>query len=62
MTRYNVLFKSGRVLSFYTLDLARMYVVAYNATLLPTMGLDKTSVISYNGGVENDEKGTQCLI
>ena len=60
MTRYNVLFRSGRVLSFYTQDLARTYVVAYNATLLPELGLDNTEEPEYNGGVENDEKVTNA--
>lgn len=54
----NVLFRSGRVLSFYTQDLARTYAIAYNATILPVLGLDTISELSYNDGVENDEKVT----
>lgn len=57
---YNVLFKSGRVLSFYTQELACTYVVAYNATLLPELGLDNTEEPQYNDGVENDEKVTNA--
>jgi len=57
---YNVLFRSGRVLSFYTQEIARTYVVAYNATLLPELGLDTISDSEYNDGVENDEKVTDA--
>jgi hypothetical protein len=31
---YNVLFASGRIMSFYVLDVAVMYCTAYNGTLL----------------------------
>lgn len=48
---YNVLFRSGRVLSFYTQDLALTYTIAYGAILLPVLGLDTISELSYNGGV-----------
>lgn len=34
MLKYNVLFASGRIESFYTLDLAIIYCKAYNGTLL----------------------------
>ena len=53
---HNVLFKSGRVLSFYSQELAHTYAIAYNATILPVLGLDTISELSYNGGVENEEK------
>ena len=55
---YNVLFRSGRVLSFYTQDLARTYSIAYNATILPELGLDTVLDSEYNNGVENDEMVT----
>ena len=57
---YNVLFRSGRVLSFYTQEIARTYVVAYNATLLPELELDTVLDSEYNDGVENDEKVTDA--
>jgi hypothetical protein len=45
-------------LSFYTQDLARTYSIAYNATILPELGLDTVLDSEYNSGVDNDEKVT----
>jgi len=51
---YNVLFASGRIMEFGTVDIATIYATAYNGTLLPTMGLDNADTTEYNAGVVND--------
>ena len=51
---YNVLFASGRIMEFGTIDIATIYVTAYNGTLLPTIGLDNTGTTEYNACVVND--------
>ena len=51
---YNVLFPSGRVLEFGTYEIANMYVIAYNGTLLPNEALDKESAPQYNDFVVID--------
>ena len=49
---YNVLFPSGRVLEFGTLQIANTFVLAYNGTLLPQITLDKAEAPKYNDSVE----------
>ena len=49
---YNVLFPSGRVLELGTIEIATMYAIAYNATILPEIVVDKESVNLYNDSVE----------
>lgn len=51
---FNVLFASGRVMEFGTIDIATIYATAYNGTLLPNITLDRTETTSYNDCVVND--------
>jgi len=51
---YNVLFASGRIMEFGTVDIATIYATAYNGTLLPQVGLDNTGTTEYNACVVND--------
>jgi len=51
---FNVLFASGRIMEFGTVDIATIYATAYNGTLLPTMGLDNAVDNDYNACVVND--------
>ena len=51
---YNMLFPSGRVLEFGTVEIAMIYVSAYNATLLPNIVVDNDSEVRYNASVVND--------
>ena len=54
---YNVLFASGRIMEFGTIDIATIYATAYNGTLLPAVGLDNAGTTEYNAGVVNDMEG-----
>ena len=51
---YNVLFPSGKVKSYYIRDVAEMYCLIDNGTLLPTEPLDKGFIPDYNGFVVID--------
>jgi len=51
---YNVLFASGRVMEFGTIEIATIYATAYRGTLLPTEALDRLSAPWYNDCVVND--------
>ena len=51
---FNVLFASGKIREFGTIDIATIYATAYNGTLLPNITLDRTETTSYNGCVVND--------
>jgi len=51
---FNVLFASGKIMEFGTIDIATIYATAYNGTLLPIITLDRTETTSYNGCVVND--------
>jgi hypothetical protein len=51
---FNVLFASGKIMEFGTIDIATIYATAYNGTLLPNITLDRTETTSYNGCVVND--------
>jgi hypothetical protein len=51
---FNVLFPSGRVMEFGTIEIATLYATAYNGTLLPQIVLDNTSDLGYNDCVVND--------
>ena len=53
-TVFNVLFASGKIMEFGTIDIATIYATAYNGTLLPNITLDRTESTSYNGCVVND--------
>ena len=47
----NVLFASGRVMEFGTIDIATIYATAYNGTILPQITLDNETEPRYNGCV-----------
>jgi hypothetical protein len=51
---FNVLFASGRVMEFGTVDIATIYATAYNGTLLPQITLDNATESRYNDCVVND--------
>ena len=51
---FNVLFASGRVMEFGTVDIATIYATAYNGTLLPQIPLDNATESRYNDCVVND--------
>lgn len=51
---FNVLFPSGRIMEFGTVDIATIYATAYNGTLLPQVGLDNAGTTEYNACVVND--------
>ena len=50
----NVLFPSGRVMEFGTIDIATIMATAYNGTILPQIMLDNEDTPRYNGCVVND--------
>jgi hypothetical protein len=50
----NVLFPSGRVMEYGTLDIATIMATAYNGTLLPQIMLDNGPEARYNDCVVND--------
>jgi hypothetical protein len=50
----NVLFPSGRVMEFGTIDIATLYATAYNGTVLPQIMLDNEATVGYNDCVVND--------
>ena len=50
----NVLFPSGRVMEYGTLDIATIMATAYNGTLLPQIVLDTVDELGYNDCVVND--------
>lgn len=52
---YNVLFPSGRVLEFGTIEIATIYVTAYNGSLLPQIVVDNAPEFDYNGFVVIDK-------
>jgi hypothetical protein len=54
MVMYNVLFASGRVMEFGTLDIATIYATAYNGSILPTVALDSVEDCLYNDSVVID--------
>ena len=54
LTVFNVLFASGKIMEFGTIDIATIYATAYKGTLLPNITLDKIESTSYNGCVVND--------
>ena len=51
---FNVMFPSGRVMEFGTVDIATIYATAYNGTLLPQITLDNATEAGYNDCVVND--------
>jgi hypothetical protein len=51
---FNVLFASGKIMEFGTIDIATIYATAYKGTLLPNITLDRTESTSYNDCVVND--------
>ena len=51
---FNVIFPSGRVMEFGTIEIATLYVTAYNGTLLPQITLDNGGEVGYNDCVVND--------
>jgi hypothetical protein len=51
----NVLFPSGRVMEFGTIDIATIYAGAYNGTILPQIMLDSVETTWYNDCVVNDQ-------
>ena len=51
----NVLFPSGRVMEFGTIDIATIYAGAYNGTILPQIMLDNGATVGYNDCVVNDQ-------
>ena len=53
---YNVMFPSGRVMEFGTIEIATLYVTAYNGTLLPQIPLDNVATVGYNDCVVNDQE------
>jgi hypothetical protein len=53
-TVFNVLFASGKIMEFGTIDIATIYATAYNGTLLPNITLDNIDCTRYNGCVVND--------
>ena len=53
---FNVLFPSGRVMEFGTIEVATIYVTAYNGTLLPQITLDNGAETRYNDCVVNDQE------
>jgi hypothetical protein len=52
----NVLFPSGRVMEFGTIDIATIYATAYRGTILPNNLLDNENTPRYNGCVVNDNE------
>lgn len=52
---FNVLFASGKIMEFGTIDIATIYATAYKGTLLPNIALDRTETTRYNGCVVNDK-------
>ena len=54
LTVFNVLFASGKIMEFGTIDIATIYATAYKGTLLPNITLDRTVSTSYNGCVVNE--------
>lgn len=53
---YNVMFPSGRIMEFGTIEIATLYVTAYNGTLLPQIPLDNGTEAGYNDCVVNDQE------
>ena len=53
-TVFNVLFASGKIMEFGTIDIATIYATAYKGTLLPNITLDRTETTRYNDCVVND--------
>ena len=51
---YNVMFPSGRVMEFGTVDIATIMSTAYRGTLLPQIPLDNGGEVGYNDCVVND--------
>jgi hypothetical protein len=51
---FNVMFPSGRVMEFGTIDIATLYATAYNGTILPQITLDSVETTWYNDCVVND--------
>jgi hypothetical protein len=51
---FNVMFPSGRVMEFGTIDIATLYATAYNGTILPQIMLDNDATVGYNDCVVND--------
>jgi hypothetical protein len=50
----NVLFPSGRVMEFGTIEIATIYATAYRGTILPMETLDSSAAPWYNDCVVND--------
>jgi len=50
----NVLFPSGRIMEYGTVDIAIIMATAYGGTLLPMEGLDNAPEARYNACVVND--------
>ena len=61
LTVFNVLFASGKIMEFGTIDIATIYATAYNGTLLPNITLDRTETTSYNGCVVNDQERLETI-
>jgi hypothetical protein len=51
---FNVLFASGRVMEFGTIEIATIYATAYNGSILPQIVLDNVNEPGYNDCVVND--------
>jgi hypothetical protein len=51
---FNVLFASGRVMEFGTIEIATIYATAYNGSILPQIMLDNGVEAGYNDCVVND--------
>jgi len=51
---FNVLFASGRVMEFGTIEIATIYATAYNGSILPQIVLDNVAEVGYNDCVVND--------
>ena len=51
---FNVMFPSGRVMEFGTIEIATIYAGAYNGSILPQIMLDNVDEVGYNDCVVND--------
>jgi hypothetical protein len=53
---YNVMFPSGRIMEFGTIEIATIYAGAYNGSILPQIPLDNGAEAGYNDCVVNDQE------
>lgn len=56
-----VLFPSGRVMEYGTVDIATIMATAYNGSLLPQITLDNATESGYNDCVVNDKEPLETL-